>query len=598
MLKSACLPTVSLVLLAACSEPHVETIENARPDTTVKVASIPVESTPVTPLFRDLAAIDYRHEPGREGNRELPETMGGGLGFIDFDGDGNLDLYLAQSGPIPKALDTSGYAEREAAANQMWRGDGAGGFQVAPGLAADRGYGQGVHAADLDGDGRPDLLALNWGRNGVWRNVDGTGFDDVTGAWGMGADRAWCTSAGVLDFDADGDLDIYIANYVDAPPGAHLDPKLNSNAPGPNKGYPHPDRYAAQADVLWRNDLATAQTFTDVSGEMGVANGDPQKGLGVIPTDVELDGWVDLYVANDSTPNMLLHNMQGQHFEEHGRKLGLAFNESGKTEAGMGVDTADVDRDGDLDLFVTNLDMETNSLYLNRFEPSRSRAGFRDQTLRMGLAAPSRGFVGFSILFDDVDLDGDPDAVVVNGHVVDNIEEISDSRTYAQPNQIYLNEVASGQARFNEAPANLLPPGFLKRTVSRASSLGDLDGDLDLDLAVGNNNDAPMLFAATPPSKAPRLALRLKGPGQNTEGLGAAVWLHFAPSKGSTTQPDWLGRMERSKGYGASSQALLVTGLPGELASIEIMWPGGRREIFEDLPKSGGAVTLEFGSGE
>lgn len=551
----------------------------------------------IGPLFEDLTAssgLTFRHDAGRQGNRELPETLGGGAAWLDWNGDGDLDLYLAQSGPL-RELD--GSEDRSGAENELWSGDGRGGLQLAEGQAADRGYGQGVHAADLDGDGRVDLMALNWGTNGLWHNT-AEGFEDVTAAWGMAGETSWSVSAAVLDYDADGDLDLYVVNYLEVAPRAHLDKRYNPSAPGPHKGYPHPDRYPAQPDQLWRNDLDTTGVLTDVTASMGVADLDPQKGLGAIPTDIELDGWIDLYVANDATPNMLLHNQGGEVFREVGRKLGLAYNESGDTEAGMGVDTLDVDRDGDLDLFVTNLDMETNSLYLNRSlerprgsgmetEPVPGRLAFRDRTLRMGLAAPSRGFVGFGVIFVDADLDGDGDAIVVNGHVVDNIEEISDTRLYAQPNQVYLND---GTGRFGEAPPELLPPAFLAPTVSRGSALGDLDGDLDLDLAVANNGGPAQVFAGTPPADRARLALRLVGPGRNTEGLGATVWLRFEDA------PTWLGRMDRSRSYASASDAVIVVGLPGRLREIEVLWPGGERRIYADealeLGAEGGALSL------
>ena len=372
-------------------------------------------------------------------------------------------------------------------------------------------------------------------------------------------------------------------NYVESPPGSHLVTQINPHAPSPFPAYPHPDRFRAARDRMLQN--AGDGRYAEVSAEAGT-DVPPGKGLGVAPTDLDLDGWVDLYVANDSTPNFLFHNRGGS-FEETGGQSGAAFNDSGRTEAGMGVDGGDVDGDGDFDLFVTNLDLETNTLYVNSTRAGAA-AAFRDRTRRAGLAEPSRLYVGFGALFFDADRDGHLDLLVANGHIIDNVEAISDNRLYAQPNQLFLGD---GAGRFARAGPERVPEGLGRPTVSRGSAAGDVDGDGDLDFVLSANGQGPQVFLGTPPA-APWLELRLAAGAGNPRGLGSSAWVELEDGR------SLLLRVESARSYASASAPAAVTGLPAPVRAVEVLWPGGERERWEGFAAPfEGVQLLERGSG-
>ena len=539
-------------------------------------ASAPESSpapAPETPLFAPHTAasgIDFEHVHGGVGNRELPETMGGGLALFDFDGDGDLDLAFSQSGPVRLPVDGAGPVDRAGAENRLFENDSAGRFTPVAGAAgaADDGYGQGLLAGDADGDGWDELLSLNWGPNVLYHNTHGH-FEDATLSAGILGEDRWSVSATWIDAEGDGDLDLYVVNYLGSPPASYALPHINPRAPEPFGGYPHPDRFAAERDRYYRNRGGPTLGFEEATSSAGFDVA-PGKGLGVVTTDVELDGQLDLYVTNDSTPNFLFHNDGRGQFEELGARVGVAFNDHGQTEAGMGVDTADVDGDGDLELFATNLDNETNTLYENRTAERGAdelRDAYRDRTRAHGLAEPSRGNVGFGTLFLDANRDGWADLFVANGHIIDNVETISDSLRYAQPDQLFLG---GPDGRFREAAPELVP-GFEEPTVARGSALGDLDGDGAPDLVVGANNGAPRLYLGTPPELS-WLGLTLRGPGANRRGLGATVQLELVDGRVIT------GRVDAGRAYASSGEPRFHTGLSAPVAAVFVLWPGGSVE--------------------
>jgi hypothetical protein len=558
---------LALALLAACAPSAPEPVNRA----------VLVDVT-------EASGIAFRHEHGSTGNRELPETMGGGVGLLDFDSDGDLDAYFVQSGPL---REIDGSESRAGGENELWSNAGDGRFELAPRAAGadDAGYGMGCTVGDADGDGDDDLFVLNWGPNVLFENRDGQ-FSDATDEMGITTTDVWSVSAAFFDAEGDGDLDLYVVNYLACPPRSHLDTNLNHRAPAGFLSYPTPDVFDACPDRVFENqgESESGPRFIDqtVGAGVGALHG---KGMAVVPTDVDLDGIPELYVANDGTPNFLLTFSEGV-LVDRGPEACVAFNEVGLTEGGMGVDTGDVDGDLDLDLFVTNFANETNSLYLNQAGvPVR----FRDRTRQAGLVEPSRLLVGFGTLLDDFDLDSDLDLFVGNGHVFDNVYLIHDERTHAQSNQLLENQ---GDGRFRLAQ-ELLDPGG-EPGVTRGCALGDVDGDGFPDIVVVNSDGPCQVLRGMPlqgagDSDRAWVRIALVGPKGNPRGLGANLWLHLAGGE------VLLRRIECARSYASSSEPVITTGLPSELAAIEVMWPGGRRERFE--ADFGRNVVLRLGEG-
>ncbi len=541
---------------------------------------------PVQPLLEpltDLGGITFQHVAGGAGNRELPETMGGGVALLDFGGDGDLDVYAVQSGPMrTPAADES----RAGAENELWRNQGTSSvqFERVPeaGGAADTGYGQGVAVGDADGDGSDDLFVLNWGPNAIYLQLEG-GFERAEQP-SLEADT-WSVSGAFFDADLDGDLDLIEVNYLRCPPGSYRTLGLHAAAPGPFDSYPHPDLFRAAPDRLLLND--GRGQYRDATAGSGL-DGEPGKGLGVAPTDADLDGVTDLYVTNDSTPNHFYRGLGSGRFERAHPAAGLSFNDDGLTEAGMGVDAADVDGDLDFDLFCTNLDLETNTLYLNLSEGGEDAVRFRDRTRRSGLAEPSRPLVGFGCVFADFDFDGDADLFVANGHIIDNVASFSDARLFAQPDQLFLSDGAGHFALAGPAQAK----GLERPTVARGVALGDLNGDRAPDLVigacgVGESSGRPLAIYLGRPDPA-AVRVRLLGPKGNPRGLGATITIELASGAKQ------LLRLESARAYASASEAAVVTGLSEPMIALEVRLPGGEPRRFEGEAIAGPELLLDL----
>ncbi len=524
--------------------------------------------------FTDVTArtgIRFRHVHGGSGTKYMVETMGSGLCWFDYDRDGDPDLYLVNSAPLP------GYKAAVVPRNALYRNDGDGTFTDVTARAGvgHPGYGMGCAAGDIDNDGDLDLYVTNFGPNVMYRNNgDGT-FSDVSATSRTGDDR-WGASAAFADYDADGYLDLYVTNYL------NFTVETNVFCGDWRRGlrtYCHPDAYGSVRHVLYRN--RGDGTFEDVTRQSGVLRKDG-KGMGVVWGDYNNDGKIDLYVANDSTPNFLFLNNGDGTFTDRTLMGGAAFSEEGKTQAGMGTDAGDYDGDGDLDLFVTNLDMENNALYRND-----GRGVFDDQSFPSGVGESSFLHVGFGTHFFDFDNDGDLDIFVGNGHILDDIHEYNDVVSYEQPILLFENQ----SARFRDASgrhgAALKVPG-----VVRGVAMADFDADGDLDVALLQSNRPVRLLRNDGGNARSWLEIDLAGTRSNRDGIGARITL----SAGGRRQ---IQEVRSGTSYCSQHALRQHFGLGRERSFdwVEVRWPSGLRERFP-----GGAANrllrLEEGKGK
>jgi len=502
--------------------------------------------------------IDFQHHTGAMGNFHLPETIGAGLAWLDYDMDGFLDLYCVNSS-------YSTNSEESLTNSKLYRNLGNGTFLDVTDQSGLKNteYGQGVTVADYDNDGDTDLYLTNFGPNQMYQNRgDGT-FIDVTAQTGV-TDQSWSTSATFLDIDLDGFLDLFVVNYLQY----SLDsPNLTCGEEG-TQSYCHPSLFAGAADQLYYNN--GDGTFNNITNQAGI--NDPAdlfngKGLGVVAGDFNHDGWPDIYVANDDTPNFLFYNRGGGIFSEVALMTGCAYSFEGVAQAGMGVDMADLNGDGWLDIFVTNLSYETNALYFNNGDGT-----FNDAIHQARLANQSLLYVGFGTGLYDFDNDGDIDVFIANGHVIHNIEETSEVLTSAQPNQIFLN---AGDGTFREV-SKQAGKHFTSRQVSRGAAFGDYDNDGDIDIAVSNSDQRLELLRNE--TTANGFRVKIVGTVSNRDGIGCRVSLKAG--KETTVQ-----EVRRSAGYLSSHDPRLHFGLNqnSNVERLEIEWLSGVVQVFENI---------------
>ncbi len=496
--------------------------------------------------------VTFRHVTGAAGEKVMQETMGSGVAIFDADGDGDLDLYFVNGAPLPGASPAS-----PPPGNVLYLNAGDATFTDATAAAGvgDTGYGMGVAVGDYDNDGDADLYVLNHGPNVLYRNNgDGT-FTDVTAAAGVG-DPAWSSSAVFFDADADGDLDLFVVNYCD---GSPTNNKWCGRKGDEWRAYCTPQVYSAAPDTFYRNE--GKGRFVDATREAGILD-TGGKGLGVVPLDFDGDGDIDLHVANDSTPNQMWRNEGGGRFKEVGLLAGIAYSEDGRSEAGMGTDAGDFDNDGRLDLLVTNLDYETNSVLRN------TGGTFLHMSYPSGVGAKSLGMVGFGVNWLDADNDGLLDIFVANGHIIDNIRLYNDTLTYEQSNQLFLNQ---GDLTFREVGA---AAGVAVPNVARGSAVGDLKGDGRLDLVVSRNGGTAAVFLNRGPAGR-WLRVVTRGTRSNREGLGARVTL----TSGGQRQ---VREIHAASSYQSSSDPAAHFGLGAaeKVADLTVRWPSGLEETF------------------
>lgn len=554
------------------------------------VALLPLASAAASPPFLDVTAdsgLDFVHFNGMSGEMYFPEMMGPAIALIDYDGDGDLDVYAAQGGLLAgdiAAGDTYFPPGPTGASDRLYRndwtaGDGSLTFtDVTPeaGLA-DWGYAIGAATGDYDNDGRTDLYLANYGPNALLRNVEGRSFAHVTAETNT-EDPRWSSAAAFVDYDRDGWLDLFVVNYVDFQ--VTQNPKCFATSS--RRDYCGPASFAPQADRLLHN--RGDGTFEDVSAASGIgAKVGP--GLGVVVTDANRDGWPDLYVANDGVANFLWLNQGDGTFREDALLAGAAVNAQGRGEAGMGVDAEDFDNDGDEDIFLTHLLAETNTLYVNDGD-----GNYNDRSNASGLGAPSLPFTGFGAGWVDFDNDGWLDVVVTNGaeKVQEALAREGDRFPLDQPNQLYRNR---GDGTFEEVPAGDGSPFALAET-SRAAAFGDLDQDGDTDLVIGNTAGPARLLLNNVGSKSRWLGLRLIDPsGRDALGARVEVVRDGAPSLWRRAAPDG------SFAAAGDPRALVGLGEKGDAAvkAVHVLWPDGSSEIFP-APAERRYTTLRQGS--
>ena len=534
----------------------------------LSVLGAPQDNTP-TPWFTEIgeaAGIEFSHISGARGEYWFPEIMGGGVALLDYDGDGLLDIYCVQSGFL-KDADGEG---PDNPPNQLFRnlgldeGTGQPRFEDVTELAGvgDASYGMGVACGDYDRDGDMDLFVTNVGVNILFRNEgpDEQGivrFKDITKTSGT-EDVRWATSAAFVDVDGDRDLDLYVVNNLLWHASTET-PCFNYFS---ERDYCSPNNYnAASPDVLFVMGRSRFQDWTPTSG-LDAAFGN---GLGVAPADYDQDGNMDLYVANDATPNNLWHNKGRGKYTDKGLLLGCAVNGNGTPEAGMGVQWVDVDQDGDLDLFMTHLRRETNTFYMNR------RGRFTDKTNATGMNATSLKFTGFGMGFHDYDLDGQLDLYVANGAVQAwRHEEVFAADPYAEPNHLYQGQ---GGTRFAPVPGG----GETNQSVgtSRGAAFGDLDNDGDVDVVYMDRDGRTKLLMNN--AKGHWIGFRMLDK-RGDEVPGAMV--------GVTHQGKTAWRLaDPAYSYLASNdpRAHFGLGASSEIEGITVRWPSGIVEKFDAL---------------
>jgi hypothetical protein len=514
------------------------------------------------------SGLDFTYRSGASGKLYMPEIMGAGVAFLDYDGDGDLDIYATNGNASPAIPIRGGDL-----GNRLYRNDDGRFTDVtAESGLGDTGYGMGVAVGDYDSDGDDDLYVTNFGDDRLYRNDDGR-FVDVTTQAGIVA-SGWSASAVWCDFDRDGRIDLYVTRYVAYRP----DKKCRDSASRP--AYCGPLEFPPVADLLFHN-LGEGR-FQDVSTSAGIAQV-RAAGLGVVCADLDDDGWPDFYVANDAYANQLWVNRTDGTFVDRAVLLGAALNVHGQPEAGMGVVAADFDNDLRSDLFVTHLAAETNTYYKNLGEGR----GFADTTGQVGLAASSMALTGFGAVAFDIELDGDLDLAVVNGRV-----KRTDPRAdawvdepwswFAEPNLFYVNEPGG---LFRLAPvrtAQFVGPV----EITRGLALGDYDGDGDQDLLVGNIESPLRLYRNDAPRSAGWIVLQLSDPTGDSDAIGA----HVTVEAGETTQ---MRTVSRGDSYLSSGDTALHLGIgAAPSANVTVRWPDGSSEFFEGVAGDSRTVLI------
>jgi hypothetical protein len=535
--------------------------------------ALPAPAYPFEIVPPEASGIHWTHTSGKSPEHYLPETTGAGCAFFDYDNDGWMDVYLVNSGkcdffdPHPPLRNVLYHNNRDGTFTDITEKAG-----VAAG-----GYGQGVAVGDYDGDGFPDLYVTQYGGSILYHNNgDGT-FTDVTEKAGVAA-PGWSSSAVWFDYDNDGRLDLFVCQFVEFSKDKNKDCRTGEDA---KRGYCIPHVYRPTASWLFHNN--GDGTFTDVSKSSGIA-ASLGKAWGVVATDINNDGLMDLFVANDTVGNFLFVNRGQGKFVEIAEPAGIAYSTEGRPRSGMGVDSADYDQDGWMDLFVANVDREMYSLYHNNRDES-----FEDQAGATGIANATRLMSGWGLKFFDFDNDGDLDLFLANGNPDDLIEQIHPQVKYEEPPLLFRNN-----GKLFQDISSQSGPVFSQPLSARGLAIGDFNNDGAVDVLISVNNGAPLLLKNNAASQNHWLGIRLIGRKSNPDAVGARI----------TYQAQDLKRARMKVGGGSylsghDPRIVLGIGKRTKIDWVEIKWPlpGGATERFTDLPIDR-YVTLVEGAGK
>jgi hypothetical protein len=533
--------------------------------------------------FRDIAQaanVIFTHVNGASPAKHFAETMGSGGLFFDYDNDGWIDIFLVDGGSQADP------AVGRTARHRLFRNRQKGTFEdvTAKSGIGHNGYGMGACAGDYDNDGRVDLYVTNAGSgagasskaaaNALYRNAGGGTFTNVTATAGVGSTR-WGSSCGFLDFDRDGDLDIFVTNYVTM--GKEANRVCRGGTPAV-RVYCHPLNFQPTQNTLYRN--SGKGTFTDVAVQAGISTF-RGNGLGVAIADYDDDGLVDVFVANDAVPNFLFHNEGKGRFSETALGAGVAVATDGQARAGMGTMFGDVDGDGRVDLVVTNHETEMHSLFRNV-----GGGLFADATVPSGIGPATLPFVGFGVVFFDYDNDSDLDLAEVNGHVIDNVAQVRNGGRHAQRRLLLQNT----GGRFRDVSAQS-GPAFATDSVGRTLASGDIDNDGDLDLLVTNNGGPAELLRNDGGDRANALLVKLVGEKSNRDGIGARLRLTAGPRtqvRDVASGGSYQGQNDLRVHFGLADRT--------RAERIEIRWPSGSMEQLTDVPANQ-IITVREGKG-